>query len=105
MAKYKILYWYDIPSMVRAEDEDDRASLLLDNRFQLAIDEAAMAAKVVGEDEYSDGFQWTEEQIKEGSAQEVAQVIVESLEAKYPEIDVQAQVQKLKQMKKDSGNL
>ncbi len=105
MAKYKILYWYDIPSMVRAEDEDDRVSLLLDNRFQLAIDEAAMGAKVVGEDEYSNGFQWTEEQVKDGNAQDVAQSIVESLETKHPEIDIQAQVQKLKKIKKDSSNL
>jgi len=33
MAKYKILYWHDIPSQVRATDENGRVGAQLSQRF------------------------------------------------------------------------
>jgi hypothetical protein len=101
MANYKILYWYDIPTQVRAEDENGRAGVQLHERFQLAIDEAAMAAKIVGQDGYTDGFQWGEEMQKEGSAKEVAQEVAAQIEAQYPEIDWRATAAKLSGKKTD----
>jgi hypothetical protein len=97
MAKYRILYWHDIPCQVRAEDENGRVNRQLPPRFQQAIDEAAMAAKRVGGDDYTDGFRWSEAQEQEGSAEAVAGAIAGRLDAEYPHIDVQAQVRKLKQ--------
>lgn len=87
MATYQIMYWHDIPIQVRAQDDDGRVSAPLPNRFQEAIDNAAMAAGLTGDDAYTDLFRWSEEQERAGSAQEVAEAIVAELDAKYPAID------------------
>ena len=42
MSEYQITYWRDIPSMVMAREGDDTARAQLAQRFQEAIDEAAM---------------------------------------------------------------
>lgn len=99
MAKYKILYWYDIPTQVRAEDENGRASVRLPERFQLAIDEVAMAAHLIGEDEYTDGYHWSEEQEEDGSADQVAQMVAAGLESKFPAIDIKGMAKNLKTKK------
>lgn len=101
MAKYRILYWYDIPAQVRAEDENGRANLQLPERFQLAIDEVAMAAKLISDDDYTNGFQWHPAQERTGSAKEVAEAVVAELDAQFPEIEIQPLVDKLRKMKKE----
>lgn len=93
MAKYKILYWKGIPSQVRASDENGRINKPLPERFQLAIDEAAMALGMIGSDAYTNGFQWEEEIEHPGTAEEVADAIVAELDKKYPSVDWRALVQ------------
>jgi hypothetical protein len=87
MAKYKILYWKGIPSQVRASDANGRVNKPLPQRFQVAIDEAAMALGLIGSDEYTNGFQWGEELEHPGTAQEAAAAVAAELEEKYPSID------------------
>jgi hypothetical protein len=87
MAKYQILYWFDIPVQVRAQDRDGRVSLPLPDRFQVAIDKAAMEAELTGTDAYLDIFRWGEHLEQDGSAQEVAGRVVEELSARYETID------------------
>ena len=87
MAKYKILYWHGIPSQVRATDENGRANKQLPQRFQEAIDNAAMALGKIGTDSYTDGFEWGDEMEQPGSAEEVADVIVAELDKKHPSVD------------------
>ena len=99
MAKYKVLYWYDIPLQVRAEDKDGRVNRQLPERFQLAVDEVAMAAKMISDDNYTTGFQWQSAQEKEGSANDVAEAVIAELDAQFAEIDVQVLTDKLRQMK------
>jgi hypothetical protein len=99
MAKYKVLYWYDIPLQVRAEDKDGRVNRQLPERFQLAVDEVAMAAKMISDDNYTTGFQWQSAQEKEGSAKDVAEAVIAELDAQFAEIDVQVLTDKLRQMK------
>ena len=99
MAKYKILYWYDIPSQVRATDENGRLSKQLSQRFQEAIDNAAMALGLFSSEEYTDAFQWGEQAERPGSAEEVADAVAAELEAKYQRIDWRAIATKLEQNK------
>ncbi|MEJ2486485.1 MAG: virulence factor [Anaerolineales bacterium] len=99
MAKYKVLYWYDIPLQVRAEEKDGRVNRQLPERFQLAVDEVAMAAKMISDDNYTAGFQWKSAQEKEGSANDVAEAVIAELDAQFAEIDVQVLTDKLRQMK------
>ncbi len=42
MARYHILYWKDIPSVVEATDGDSTKKVLLSQRFQDLIDLVAM---------------------------------------------------------------
>jgi len=96
VATYKILYWHDIPVQVRAEDENGRVGKELPERFQEAIDEAAMAAKKTSDDPYMEGFQWGEERDREGNAEDVAAHIVEALDQEFETIDWRATAEKLR---------
>ena len=87
MAKYKILYWKGIPSQVRATDENGRANRQLPQRFQEAIDNAAMALGMIGTDSYTNGFEWGDEIERPGTADEVADTILSELDQKHPSVD------------------
>jgi hypothetical protein len=87
MAKYKILYWKGIPSQVRASDGNGRANKPLPQRFQVAIDDAAMALGLIGSDEYTNGFVWGEELEHPGTAEEAVAAVAAELDEKYPTID------------------
>jgi hypothetical protein len=94
MAKYKILYWKGIPSQVRATDENGRASRQLPQRFQEAIDEAAMALGKIGTDSYTNGFEWGDEIERPGTAQEVADTVATELEQTHQKINWRSLVKK-----------
>lgn len=87
MASYQILYWYDIPVQVRAGGRRDRVSEALPERFQEAVDAAAMKAKLTGSDAYTDGFLWGERLERDGSAEQVAKAVAAELAAQFEEIN------------------
>ncbi|MEJ2598024.1 MAG: virulence factor [Anaerolineales bacterium] len=94
MASYQILYWYDIPIQVRAWEAQHagdrphkRVSKPLPQRFQAAIDKAAMEAGLTGDDAYMDTYRWNDRQERPGSAQEVAEAVAAELEAAFSTID------------------
>lgn len=97
MATYQVLYWHDIPSQVRARgDGRERASAALSQRFQEAIDNAAMAAGVVGSDEYTDAFHWSDPIERDGSAADVAAAVAAELEAQHERINWRATAARIK---------
>ena len=59
----------------------------LPERFQEAIDQAAMAAGLINSDDYTEAFRWGESQERAGAAQEVAAAVAAELDAQYPEIN------------------
>lgn len=85
MAKYQILYWKDIPSVVEASDGSDSVKLQLSDRFQMLIDAVAMHLGMAGTDEYLDQWEHGDEQDRPGRAREVAEAIVKDLEARFAE--------------------
>jgi hypothetical protein len=87
MTLYQIMYWHDIPVQVRAGGRRDRVSRELPQRFQIAVDNAAMAAKLTGSDAYLDGFHWSEPQERNGTPAEVVEAVAAELEADYERID------------------
>ena len=86
MATYQILNWHDIPGQVRARGDGGRVSRQLPQRFQEAVDQAAMAAGLIGSDEYTNLFTWAESQERPGSAAEVADAVLAELDAAHQQI-------------------
>lgn len=96
MTSYQIMYWHDIPVQVRAGGRRDRVSVELPARFQEAVDNAAMAAKLTGTDAYLEGFRWSAAEEREGTPEEVVAVVVAAIEAAHPEVDWRKTAESLK---------
>lgn len=99
MASVQVLYWHDIPAQVRAVSGRERRSVSLSDRFQEAIDRAAMMVGVIDSDEYTDLYAWGEPQEREGSPQEAAQAVAAELEAQYATIDWRATAEALRKQR------
>jgi hypothetical protein len=82
MTTYKILYWQEIPTQIKAEDDSDDVTVMLDGKFMEHIDILAARRGLQGSDDYLAQWKWSEEQEREGSAQEVAEALKAELEAK-----------------------
>lgn len=83
---FQILYWNDIPLQVRALAGRSRTSKLLSDRFQAAVDSAAMAAGLTGTDAYLDLLHWSEPQQRAGAPGDVVEAVAAELEAAFPTI-------------------
>ncbi len=82
MATYKILYWQEIPSQIKAEDELDDLTVPMPDRFQERIDLMAARRGLQDADAYLAQWKWSEEEERVGSAEEVAEALRVELEAK-----------------------
>jgi hypothetical protein len=90
MTEYQITSWRELPSLVIARDGDHVAKVPLPQRFQEAIDEAAMRLGETSSEAYLDGWtrsDWTE---SDGTPADVAAAVTLSLEARWPAATVQA---------------
>jgi len=83
MATYQILHWRDIPAQIKVKEGKKRVSAQLSARFQEKIDQVAMKMGLLGTDEYLEQFKWSKAVEHQGSAQEVADAVLEELEAKF----------------------
>ena len=82
MARVQILRWQDIPSVVKAFDDDGTAvSAQLPDWFQQEIDRRAMEQGLIGSDAYLEQWQWGELEERPGSAAEVLDAVVAELTA------------------------
>jgi hypothetical protein len=81
---YQIVYWRDIPAQVKVRAGRERAARPLSNRFQQAIDAAAMVAGAAKSDEYLDEWRTTDWQERDGDPEALAAGLTEELEAAYP---------------------
>jgi hypothetical protein len=82
MATYKILYWQEIPSQIKAEDDEEDVTLPLPAKFMERIDIMAAKRGLGGADDYLAQWQWSEEQERPGAAAEVAEAVKAELESK-----------------------
>jgi hypothetical protein len=81
MATYRILYWQEVPSQIRAEDEGGDVNLPLPDKFMVRIDALAAQRGLEGSDNYLAQWRWSEEEEREGSAHDVAAAVCRELEA------------------------
>ncbi len=76
------IYWRDIPAQVMAKKGRQRARFKLSERFQVAIDRAAMRAKKIDADAYLDD--WRRESIRsDGDMQALVEARAHLLETKF----------------------
>ena len=68
MATYKILYWQEIPSQIKAEDDVGRSHRVLATGFMKHIDLLAAKRGLQDADDYLAQWRWSEEEEREGTA-------------------------------------
>ncbi len=85
VAEYRITSWREIPTMVTARDAAGAtAKVALPDRFQEAVDEAAMRQGLVGSDAYLEAWvqgEWLE---ADGPPDEVAARVAAELDEAHP---------------------
>jgi Virulence factor len=85
MAEYRITSWRAIPTMVTARDDaGGTAKAALPDRFQEAVDEAAMRQGLAGSDAYLEAWVQGPWEQAEGTPDEVAGRIAAELDAAHP---------------------
>jgi hypothetical protein len=85
MAEYQITYWREIPSMVIAREGDATSKVALPNRFQEAIDEAAMRAGASDADAYLADWRREDWQQRDGDPAVVAESVAGELDEAFPQ--------------------
>ncbi len=81
---FHILYWRDIPSMVKGKIGRKRLSHPLDNRFMEAIDAAAMKIGDTNSDDYLSGWRSSEPQAFGVDPEAQLAQVASKLEVDYP---------------------
>jgi hypothetical protein len=84
-SKCQIIYWRDIPAQVKVRSATARTARSLSERFQQAIDAAAMREGLIGTNEYLAMWRTSPWFDREGAAEEVASELVMELEAALPQ--------------------
>ena len=82
MATYKILYWQEVPSQIKAEDDEDEVTLPMSPKSLERIDQLAVQRGLQQSDDYLAQWQWGDEQEREGTAREVAEAVKAELESR-----------------------
>lgn len=92
MVDVTIVYWRDIPAQVIAGKGRRGAKRQLSERFEQAIDRAAMKDGAAGTDDYLAEWRRGEPYAVEGDADEVAKAEAARIEAEYDGARVKALV-------------
>ena len=80
MSTFRVLYWQDIPSVIRAGDEKRQLS----DWFQQEIDRVAMEQGLLGSDAYLEQWEWRDFGERDGDAAVAADEVEAELVARYP---------------------
>jgi len=91
MAKLTRIYWRDIPSQVTVKAGRKSAKVLLPDRFQVAIDSAAMRAGKGTADDYLEDWKQIHENVS-GDLDALAKQAADALIEAFPEKKLQALV-------------
>jgi Virulence factor len=83
VARVQILRWQDVPSVVKAFDDDGSSvSAQLPDWFQQEIDRVAMEQGLAGSDAYLEQWEWRDLGERDGSDAEVAEQVEAELVAR-----------------------
>jgi hypothetical protein len=87
--EYQIVYWRDIPAQIKIRCGRERLGRELPERFQKAIDWAAMASNATSTDAYLEEWRispWNshEMELPEAGLPEAAELIIQLIDGEYP---------------------
>lgn len=88
MAKYRVMYWKDIPQSFTVEGDGRTVKKQLSQKVQNKIDAYAMAIEATSTTDYAKGYKrgdWIE---RDGSPEEVADALLSELEADAATIEI-----------------
>ena len=86
MARYRVVGWKEIPSLVESADGERTVRVLLSQRFQDLIDAVAMREGASGPEAYLEGWSQGPEGERSGSPESVAAQVAVELEAGFEEV-------------------
>ncbi|HLX95772.1 MAG TPA: virulence factor [Verrucomicrobiae bacterium] len=83
-SKFQVLYWQDVPSQIKAWDDFSEIKVELPPRFAVRIDALAQSKGLTSADDFLSQWKWSDEQERDGTAEDVAQAVKLELEARFP---------------------
>ncbi|MGH7403665.1 MAG: virulence factor [Candidatus Rokuibacteriota bacterium] len=86
MARYRIIQWRDLPSLVEAMDGEDTVRVPLSQRFQDLIDAVAMREGGSESESYLEGWAPGPESERPGDAGVVAREVAAELEEGFQDL-------------------
>jgi hypothetical protein len=86
MARYRIIQWRDLPSLVEATDAEQTVRIPLSQRFQDLIDALAMREGATESEAYLEGWSPGPESERPGDAETVAGQVAAELEEGFPHL-------------------
>ena len=79
--RVQVLYWQEIPSLIRVTVEDgQQLSRQLPEWFQQEIDRVAMAQGLIGSDAYLEQWQWRDAEPRDGAPNDVLDAVEAELQ-------------------------
>jgi hypothetical protein len=85
VARFQILFWQDVPSVIKAFAEDGSVmTRQLGQWVQQEIDRRAMQQGLVGSDAYLEQWHWGDPEERPGTTEEVLDTVEQELEAERP---------------------
>jgi Virulence factor len=86
VARYRVIHWKEIPSLVEAFEGHEVVRVPLSQRFQDLIDAVAMREGASESESYLEGWGQSADLECSGAPQEVAEQVVASLEAGFTDL-------------------
>lgn len=81
MTRVQILYWQDVPSVIKATGEDgSEVKRQLPDWYQQEIDKRAMVQGLTGSDAYLEQWHWSEPEERPGSPDDVIDAVERELD-------------------------
>ena len=90
MAELQVVFWRDIPAQVLVGRGRKAVKRVLEERFEQAIDRAAMKAGMAGTDDYLSEWRKSDPITVEGEGEEAAERYASQLEAEYDQARIKA---------------
>ena len=83
MASLTVVYWRDIPAQVIAKQGRKSAKKMLSDRFQEAIDRAAMRSGAAGTDDYLEDWRRGDPTVGDGDLDQAARDLSQQIEQQW----------------------